>query len=244
MRPIRGGQEAVNPSDVVQRLEEVYGRTDWVPHHEPLEELIACILSQHTSDANSIPAFERLRRELPTWDEVVEAGPERVAGIIRSAGLANSKARSIDACLREIRQRNGAYSLDLLRDMPMLQAREWLVSLPGVGPKTASIVLCFALGMESIPVDTHVFRVSWRLGLIPQAAGEAKAHDLLLALIPPDLAYRFHVALIAHGRAVCKAPLPLCDRCVIRDLCRWYGEGGPEKKRAELRRFGPKAPTP
>lgn len=116
----------------------------------------------------------------------------------------------------------------------MQEARAWLMSLPGVGPKTASIVLCFCFGQGAIPVDTHVYRVSWRLGVIPEDIGEAKAHDALLQVVPPKDAFRYHTALIQHGRITCRAPLPLCEVCPVTDLCRWYKKGGPEQRRIEL----------
>ncbi len=220
--------------ELIERLEADYGRPRMIARFDPMEELVSCILSQHTSDANSFPAFTRLRERYPRWEDVVADGPEALADVIRKAGLANQKARSIVACLKEIQSRTGEYSLEALRAMPTPEARRWLQELPGVGPKTASIVLCFSMGRHAIPVDTHVFRVSWRLGLIPESIGENKAHDALLALVPEQYAFRFHVALIQHGRITCKAPLPVCERCSVRDQCAWYRAGGPEKRRAEL----------
>jgi len=201
-----------------------------------MDELVSCILSQHTSDANSYPAFERLKMALPTWEEVVAAGPETVAEIIRSAGLANQKAKSIIRCLDAIKEKTGKYDIDFLATMSIREGRGWLTELPGVGPKTASIVQCFAFGMPVVPVDTHVYRVSWRLGLIPEGVGENKAHDLLLQSVPGELAYRFHMALIQHGRQVCKAPTPLCEKCMVTDLCRWFQKGGPAKHQASLKK--------
>lgn len=212
--------------ELVARLEGVYGTDELRPRYDPVEELICCILTQHTTDATAFPAFDKLRTTFPTWQQVVDAGPVRIAGIIRNVGLANQKSRSIVRSLEQIHSTVGAYSLEHLREMPMLAAREWLMTLPGVGPKTASIVLSFALGMNAIPVDTHVYRVSWRLGLIAQGVGEAKAHDLLLSRVPDDLAYRFHVALIQHGRRTCKAPLPNCSRCAVTSLCLYFRNGG------------------
>ena len=222
--------------ELVERLEAAYGPPPPPARFEPMDELVSCILSQHTSDANSYPAFERLKIALPTWEDVVDAGPDRIADIIRSAGLANQKAKSILGCLSAIKERTGGYSIDHLAGMSPKDARAWLSALPGVGPKTASIVLCFAFGMPVVPVDTHVYRVSWRLGIVPEDVGEIKAHDLLLEAVPGDLAYRFHMALIQHGRRTCKAPLPLCGECVVADLCWWLRTGGPSKKRAELNR--------
>jgi endonuclease-3 len=231
---------------IVAALESLHGLAEARHRFEPMDELVSCILSQHTSDTNSFPAFDRLKAEFPTWDEAIAAGPKRLAETVRSAGLANQKARGIIACLEEIKRRTGAYSLDALADMPSDEALAWLLSLPSVGPKTACIVLCFAFGKPLIPVDTHIYRVSWRLGLIPEGAGEAKAHGLLRALVPEELAYRFHMAVIQHGRAVCKAPLPRCDACPLTTDCAWYRSGGPTARREELaaRRRASKAHAP
>ncbi len=208
--------------EIVARLEARYGVARWKPRMEPLEELIHCILSQHTSDANSFRAFRALREAFPSWQAVVDAPTERVAEVIRAGGLANQKAPRIQAVLRTLYQLRGDYTLDWLREMDTEEARRFLLSLPGIGPKCAAIVLCFALGRPVIPVDTHVFRVSWRLGLIPRSIGEAKAHQVLEAMVPPELVYRFHVALIRHGRALCKAQRPLCAQCPLTDLCAYY----------------------
>ena len=227
--------------ELVERLEEVYGRPRMISRFDPMDELVSCILSQHTSDANSFPTFTKLRETFPEWQDVVDAGPERLADVIRGAGLANQKSKSIINTLTEIHRRNGRYDLENLRTMPMLDARRWLMELPGVGPKTASIVLCFSMGQEAIPVDTHVYRVSWRIGLIPEDVGENKAHDLLLTLVPPDLAFRYHTTLIQHGRVTCRAPLPICEQCTVTDLCQWFKKGGPAKRNAELGKARKKA---
>jgi endonuclease-3 len=208
--------------EIVARLEARYGVARWKPRMEPLEELIHCILSQHTSDANSFRAFRALREAFPSWQAVVDAPTERVAEVIRSGGLANQKAPRIQAVLRLLYQLRGDYTLDWLREMETEEARRFLLRLPGIGPKCAAIVLCFALGRPVIPVDTHVFRVSWRLGLISRSIGEAKAHQALEAMVPPKLVYRFHVALIRHGRSLCKAQRPLCTQCPLTDLCEYY----------------------
>jgi endonuclease III len=224
----------LEPREIVERLEEIYGNPGIVLRKDPMDELVSCILSQHTSDKNSFPTFDRLKAAYPTWEQVAALSQEQLADVIRAAGLANQKSRSIQACLQAIREKNGEYSIDNLRSMPLREARKWLEALPGVGPKTASIVLCFSFGMGAIPVDTHVFRVGWRLGFYPQKVGEGKAHDVLLDIVPADLAFRFHVALIQHGREVCKAPLPRCPKCPLQDVCWWRGQNGPECRRKEI----------
>lgn len=207
---------------ILSRLEARYFVPAWFARQDPLDELLSCILSQHTSDVNSWRAFARLREAFPTWEDVLAAPVESVAEAIRCGGLADSKAPRIQAVLRRIQEEHGRITLDSLAAMPDEEARVYLMSLPGVGPKTAAIVLCFALLRPVLPVDTHVFRVAWRLGLIEKKIGEAKAHDALQALIAPELVYRFHVALIMHGRQVCKAPTPRCEDCPLTDLCRYY----------------------
>lgn len=219
-KPIEQSQGRVQ--EIVARLEARYGVPTWQARMAPLDELISCILSQHTSDANSMRAFERLKARYPSWQAVEEAPTEELADTIRSGGLANSKATRIQAVLRAIREATGDYDLSFLRNLSNEEARCWLMALPGVGPKTAAIVLCFAFGRPVIPVDTHVFRVAWRLGLIEKRLGEAKAHDALQALVPPELIYRFHLALIEHGRRVCKASRPRCSECPLTDLCAFY----------------------
>jgi len=213
---------AIDLLALTKRLEGVYGKPPQMPRFDPMDELVSCILSQHTSDANSFPAFYKLKKKYPSWDGLARSKAETVAHVIRNAGLANQKSKSILAALKEIKSRNDDYHLDNLRTLKPGDARQWLEDLPGVGPKTASIVLCFSLGMDVVPVDTHVFRVAWRIGLIKKEIGEAKAHDALQKKIPRGLSYRLHMAFIRHGRAVCKAPLPRCAECVVRDLCRYY----------------------
>lgn len=209
---------------LVTDLEAVYGQPRFITRFAPIDELVSCILSQHTTDATSFPTFHRLRAIAPEWEDVVALGQAGLAEVIRPAGLPNQKAKSILGSLNEIQERNGSFTLEPLRNMPIEDAREWLLSLPGVGPKTTAIVLCFAFGLPAIPVDTHVFRVSWRLGLIPKSLGEAKAHPALEQVVPEDIAYRFHAALIEHGRKICRAPTPNCAICPLKRRCDFYGK--------------------
>lgn len=206
-------------SQVLELLEAEYGMAVHGPRFEPVDELVSCILSQHTTDATSFPTFDTLKKTWPAWEEVLRAGPERVADVIRPAGLANQKSKSIIGSLHALKEGFGEITLDPLWNWSTPRARRFLTALPGVGEKTAAIVLCFAFGRDVVPVDTHVFRVAWRYGLVPRAAGEAKAHALLDRLTPKGAAYRLHMAFIAHGRAVCRARMPECGRCVIAEGC-------------------------
>lgn len=187
---------------------------------DPLDELILTVLSQHTSDLNAERAFADLQRAYPgSWPEVVSAFPEQVADVIRSGGLANQKAPRIQAILREVRDREGAFDLERLRAMDDAAARAYLVSLPGVGPKTAAVVLSFALERDALPVDTHVHRVAQRLGLIPPKASAERADRILHDLVPKGMRTPLHVACIRLGREICKAPTPRCVVCPLQDLC-------------------------
>src|SRR5262249_37129402 len=186
---------------------------------DPLNELILTVLSQHTSDVNADRAFASLRVAYPMWAAVVAAPEAAVADAIRSGGLANTKAPRIQAILREVRDREGAYDLARLRGMTDADARAYLTSLPGIGPKTAAVVLSFALGRDAIPVDTHVHRVARRLGLVPATASAERADRLLHDLVPDGLRTRLHVGLIRLGREICKAPTPRCRDCPLLDVC-------------------------
>jgi len=187
---------------------------------DPLDELILTVLSQHTSDLNADRAFRGLRAAFPRgWAGVVRSPAERVADAIRSGGLANTKAPRIQEILREVRRREGAYDLSRLTGMTDAEARNYLTSLPGIGPKTAAVVLSFALGRDALPVDTHVHRTARRLGLIPPRTSAERADRLLHVLVPEGLRTSLHVGLIRLGREICKAPLPRCPVCPLTDLC-------------------------
>jgi endonuclease-3 len=204
---------------IERRLMKRYGPLEPPRRTDPLEELILTVQSQHTSDLNAERAFAALRSAFPTWDDVVRAKPERVADVIRSGGLANTKAVRIQRILREIREREGRYDLSSLSRRSDDEVREYLTSLPGVGPKTAAVVMSFSLGRAAIPVDTHVHRVSGRLGLIPPKTSADKAHRILEDLVPPELRTSLHVGLIRLGREICKAGRPRCEECPLVDLC-------------------------
>lgn len=211
-------------SELLDRLEREYGRHRFIARFDPLEELICCILSQSSSDSSSFPAFTRLRAAYPDWADMEAAPPDGIKALIASAGLANQKTKAIQGTLQMIRERFGEHSLAELRGWPLMEAREWLMTLPGVGLKTASIVLCFSFGRDAIPVDTHVHRVGQRLQIIPKSQDANRAHDGLLKTVPEGEAYRFHALLIQHGRKCCTARSPRCGDCPIQDLCPWKGK--------------------
>jgi endonuclease III len=204
---------------VARRLEDHFGELEPPRRSDPLDELILTVLSQHTSDLNAERAFASLRAAFDDWDAVVRAPATKLADAIRSGGLANTKAPRIQAILREIAEREGRYDLSSLREMGDARATEYLTTLPGIGPKTAAVVLAFALERNAFPVDTHVHRVSTRLGWIPPKTTAEKAHALLATLIPPDLQVPLHVGLIRLGREICKAGRPRCEECPVFKLC-------------------------
>ncbi len=204
---------------VLNRLRKRYGELVPPRRSDPLEELILTVLSQHTSDVNAGQAFDGLRAVFPTWSSVVRAPADRVADAIRSGGLADTKAPRIQAILREIAERRGSFDLSYLADLTDEEARAELMSLPGVGPKSAAVVLSFSLGRDAMPVDTHVHRVSKRLGLVPPRTTAERADRVLHELVPEGLRTPLHVALIRLGREICKAPIPRCRRCPLNDIC-------------------------
>lgn len=208
---------------LVEKLEALYGKPTYKQRFEPLDELVCCILSQHSTDAVAFPTFEKLRKKYPNWEEIAKLSQRELAREIRKVGLANQKSKHILSALKEIFKRTRSYSLDILCTMSTEEAQKWLISLPGVGPKTAAIVLMFAFGRGIIPVDTHVFRVGWRLGFYDKRIGEAKAHDVLMKVVPEELCYRFHLALIQHGRKICRARAPLCNLCPLTRCCVYVG---------------------
>lgn len=205
-------------------LLEAYGQPVWRNPLPALDELVSTILSQNTNDVNRDRAFDALRAALPTWEAVRDAPAETVIAAIRPAGLAHTKGPRIQAVLRAITAERGALDLEFLRTWSAAEARAWLTRFPGVGPKTAAIVLMFSLGLPAFPVDTHVHRVTGRLGLRPPTLSAEDAHPYFEALFPPETYYVGHLNLIRHGREVCHARAPECERCVLKRLCDYYKE--------------------
>jgi endonuclease-3 len=239
---------------VLDRLAEVTGRPVWQPRLDPVSELILTILTANSADINAEVAFGALRdrypsaptppgaslepRHFPGWGGVglpdlpapdwaaVEAAPiPELTDIIRPGGLANQKAPRIQAALRAITAGGRGYSLDFLAEMPALEARDWLAAIPGIGKKTASVVLLFSFATPLMPVDRHVFRVSERIGLVPSGTDADGAHDYYLAMLRPDQMYETHVSLISHGRRTCHARNPDCEHCPLAPRCRYFTAG-------------------
>lgn len=207
------------PSQALDLLRRRYGQPVRFNEQAPIDELVSTILSQHTSDANTARAFASLKRRFPTWEQALDAPTAQVAEAIRGGGLARQKAPRIQQVLREVRERTGGFDLSFLGEAPLDEAREWLTTLDGVGPKTAACVLLFSLGRPALPVDTHVHRVTLRLGFVPPRTNAGKAQALLEARIAPADRYDAHLLLIKHGRETCVARRPRCAECVLRAGC-------------------------
>ena len=237
---------------VLDGLAARYGEQHWERRLDPVSELVLTVLTQNTADTNAEKAFEALRAAYPSdrapeahtpgigwggaglataappdWTLVEHAPLPELIDVIRPGGLAPQKAPRIQATLQRIREERGAYNLEFLADLPALEARAWLTAIDGIGKKTASIVLAFCFGMPVMAVDRHVERVSKRIGLIPDKATADQAHDLYLALVPPERMYAAHVLLIHHGRAICHAQSPAHDICPVRDRCRMVDRRAP-----------------
>ena len=206
-------------AEVMRLLSGEYGLFEWEPRYDPASELVYTILSQHTSDINSHRAFRSLMDTFGSLEAVANAEVAEIEDAIKSAGLFRVKAPRIKAVLERVRAEVGSFDLSFLAEMPLDEAKAWLLRLDGVGPKTAAIILCFSLGMPAMPVDTHIFRVSRRLGLIGPKVNADQAHDILEPMVEPEEVFAFHLYLINHGRQVCKAQRPRCGECVIAEGC-------------------------
>lgn len=213
--------------DYVRRIQQIraklivaFGEPVWREPLPPVDELVSTILSQNTNDTNRDAAFQNLIETFPDWEAVMHAENEAVIEAIRTAGLANQKGPRIQQALQEIADHNsGQISLEFLREMPRDEAREWLMNVKGVGPKTAAIVLLFSMGIPAFPVDTHIYRVTGRMGLRPVNFSVEKAHTYLEERIPEEMFYDLHLNLIRLGREVCGARSWHCYRCPVEKLC-------------------------
>lgn len=202
-----------------ETLLKAFGEPIWRNPLPAIDELVSTILSQNTNDVNRDRAFHALRAKFPTWEGVRDAKEADVVDAIRPAGLANQKGPRIQQVLRAITEERGALDLQFLADLPIEEARAWLTKFNGVGPKTAAIVLCFSLGRPAFPVDTHVYRVTGRIGLRPEKMTVEQAHPHLESVFPPETYYAAHLNIIRLGRQVCNARKPLCPQCPVKKLC-------------------------
>lgn len=204
---------------VIQNLEATYGSPPNDSHDDPLDELIATILSQSTSNINSHRAFASLKARFPDWESVRRARPTSIAAAIKSGGLANVKSVVIKNLLNEILARRGSLDLSFLRTTPIDEARSFLLSLKGVGPKTAACVLLFSCKRSVFPMDTHIFRILRRVGLLPAKISDELAHRMIESLIPAQKHYPLHINLITLGRRICHPQNPKCGQCPLIEYC-------------------------
>ena len=209
-------------AEIHQFLADKYGPPTWRPHLSPVGELISTILSQNTNDTNRDIAYDTLLERYPTWEEIRDAEEKKILPLIKTAGLANQKGPAIQNALRIITEERGQIELDFLKEMSSQKASEWLINLKGVGPKTAAIVLLFSLDMPAFPVDTHVYRITGRVGIRPEKMSAAKAHTYLAEQFEPETYYPVHLNIIRLGREVCKARQPLCQDCPLTRICEYY----------------------
>jgi len=207
---------------VFQALQDFYGIPEWRQPLPAVDELVSTILSQNTNDANRDVAFFRLKARYPDWEAVRLAPTQDVIEAIRPAGLANQKGPRIQSILSQIAEERGAINLDFLSGLVREEAHAWLSRFKGVGPKTAAIVLQFSMGIPAFPVDTHIYRVSGRLGLRPAAMDVEHAHAWLETLFTPDQYGPGHLNLIRLGREICQAKKPRCSDCPLRMVCDFF----------------------
>lgn len=222
-----GSGAAAPPTKIMQvydLLLQHYGERPLKARRPPMVELIMTMLSHRTTAKNERMAFERLWARFPSWEAIRDAPTAAVAEAISPANFAEAKAPRIQAVLTQIIRERGSASIDFLADLPPAEGLAWLTALPGVGVKTATLVLLFCFAKPLLPVDTHVHRISGRLGLIGPKVSAEKAHDLLLAMLPPDphTLYNFHITMLRHGQQLCTWRNPRCERCPLRPLCDYY----------------------
>ena len=213
---------------ILTRLNETFGEPVWREPLPAIDELVSTILSQNTNDVNRDRAFQSLRQRFPSWQDVMNAPDEEIIDAVRIAGLGNQKGPRIKAVLNQIHEETGSLDLSFLADLPIEDARNWLLRFKGVGRKTAAIVLQFALGRPAFPVDTHIYRVSGRLGLRPAGMDVEKTHMLMEDLIDPADYYNGHLNLIRLGREFCHPRKPDCPACPVREFCSF-----PDKTKAD-----------
>ncbi len=203
-------------------LADTYGAKKQANLRDPTEELILTVLSQNTNDTNRDRAFNSLKDRFPDWSDVAGANPSAIARTIKAGGLANIKSKRIVKILRQIGEKSPDFSLSFLKGMSDQDGWDYLMEFEGVGPKTASCVLMFSFGRKTMPVDTHVHRVSARLGLIPDGYMAEDAHDWYRELALPLDIYQLHLNMIQHGRTICRPQKPKCEKCPLKRQCLYF----------------------
>jgi endonuclease III len=209
---------------VLQNLRAVYGVPETEQNLDPLACLVETILSQSTTNINSRRAFASLKQRYPDWESARRARPSSIEVTIRSGGLARQKAVTIKRLLNEIYTRCGSLDLSFLRTAPLEEARQFLSSFKGVGPKTVACVLLFSCARPVFPIDTHIFRIARRLALIPPKGPDEEAHRRMESILPEARYYEAHINFIRHGRAVCRPQNPRCEQCCLVEYCEYYRE--------------------
>jgi endonuclease-3 len=207
---------------VLQNLKASFGVPKPLRGLDPLDVLIETILSQSTTNVNSDRAFANLKRRFPTWEQAMRARVSSIETAIRSGGLAKQKSVRIKDLLVKIYGRRASLDLSFLRTVPLDEAKVFLGSLKGVGPKTVACTLLFAYNRPIFPIDTHIFRIARRLALLPQKCSDRDAHRIMDSLIPPMRYYEAHINLIRLGRRICRPTDPLCEQCCLVDYCDYY----------------------
>ena len=238
---MRSNPENVSESEIreiYQGLRERYGEAPEADDHSGIEYLVETILSQNTNDINRDKAFNNLQEKYEAdWEKVENADYDELTDTIRVAGLGPTKAERIQEALRIVREEqefsDGEYSIEFLNDLSVEEGKKWLTAIPGIGPKTAAVILCFHFKKPVIPVDTHVHRISKRFGLVPENCSRTKTHEILEEIVPDEIKYGFHILLITHGRETCKAKGHV-DNHNCFERCKYYrevvkGNGDPEE---------------
>jgi endonuclease III len=210
-------------------LHTTYGSPRHGNKDDPLDELVFIILSQMTTQKSFNRVFDRIKEAVGTWDAVLQMRLRKVKSLIKDAGLSNQKAPRLKTILWKIKSDYGRVDLDALRGMVDDEVEDYLTSLPGVGRKTAKCIMMYSLGREVLPVDTHVWRVGRRLGLVGEDISYNNVHEALEAVVVPADRYRFHVNAIAHGRTLCVHTRPHCSRCPLNRICLYPRSGGPHR---------------
>jgi endonuclease-3 len=220
--------------EIYERLLKTYGNNPLVPRREPMHELISTMLSHRTTGKNEDLAYQRMWQRFGSWEAIRDAPVDELAEAISPSNFAEAKAPNIKKVLATIIAERGEANIDFLRDLPTDEGLKWLMALPGVGVKTATLTLLFCFAKAVMPVDTHVHRVSQRVGLIGPKVDPTAAHALLLPLLPPEpqVLYNFHLNMLRHGQKVCVWSVPRCERCPLTDLCQWYQEHRAPAERA------------